>query len=84
MFMVLENFREFDNGGEFPLDRNGCYIRCDRCKDLTEQYLIIESKTICKKCLEEGIQLLNKNFMKHCKDSWDKRAREEENVRSQT
>jgi hypothetical protein len=76
MFMVLENFRDFEKD-DFPTDEVGGNIRCDGCKDVTEQYLIIESKTYCKGCLERGIQMLNKNFMQHCKDSWNKRVREE-------
>ena len=73
MFMILENFRDFEKD-EFALD-----VKCDRCFTITEQYLVIESKTFCKGCLEDGIQMLNKNFMQHCKDSWDKRKRGEEN-----
>jgi len=80
MFMILENFRDFKID-DFPVDKNNQHIRCDGCLTLAEQYLIIESAAFCKGCLERGIKILNKNFMNHCKDSWIKRVREEENAR---
>lgn len=77
MFLIYENFRDFENGGDFPKDFKGRYVRCDGCADLAEQYLIMENKAYCKGCLERGIRMLNKNFMNHCVDSWNKRLIEE-------
>jgi len=81
MFMILENFREFDKGGDFPKDEHHREIRCDGCAGLSEQYMVIEKGTFCKGCLERCINLLNKNFLDHCKDDWNKRVKEEENGR---
>lgn len=77
--MIFENFRNSD--GEFDLDVHGCAVGCDFCKGISEQYIVIENKTLCGACLERSIKMLNKNFMKHCKDSWDRRVKEEENDR---
>ena len=80
MFMVLENYRDFEKD-DFPRDKNGLNIRCDNCAGISEQYLIIEGSAFCKGCLGLGIKILNKSFMKHCNDSWDKRVKEEKNGR---
>jgi len=50
MFMVLENFRDFEKD-DFPVDIDGKYTICDNCYRLDEQYIVIEKKCICKGCL---------------------------------
>lgn len=78
MFLILENFRDFENNdGDFPLDRNGKQKRCDGCAGIFEQYLIIEKAAFCKGCLERGIDMLNKNFIQHSKYAWNKRLEKE-------
>lgn len=77
VMIVLENFRIFDEDREdFPRDKDGLHTKCDECGDLSEQYMVIESKTFCKGCLENAIQRLDKNFLVHCRDSWDRRVKE--------
>jgi len=71
---ILENFRKFDKGDSFATD-----VKCDGCASLAEQYIYVTNGVYCKGCLTKAIDMLDKNFMKHCDDDWNKRQRSDKN-----
>jgi len=62
-FKVFKNYRTFDEDDSYKTD-----AVCDFCEKTSEQYLLLADNIwICKGCLTEGIEKLDKTFIEYCK-----------------
>ena len=61
---VHENYRTFDDPDEITYETN---FTCTICNELSQNYIDIDNILICKGCLSNGIELLNKKLLDHIK-----------------